>query len=179
MLYIDACVLLAVLTPEAHSCTATAFLAESSAPLAISSWNVTELHSALGLMVRTKALSQAQAEAVLQGFERSLAPGQLMLELEPQDFRNANGCLCGWVTSLRAADALHLVIAGGRGRDHRIRCRHRPGQLFTSPQHFAIPSEMLGRQAIPGHPRSDAGAAYGGHPAGRPGRAGFCPRSWL
>jgi uncharacterized protein len=43
MLYIDTCVLLAVLS-------------------------VTELHSALGLKVRTKALSPAQAEAVLQGF---------------------------------------------------------------------------------------------------------------
>jgi len=70
MLYIDTCVLLAVLS-------------------------VTELHSALGLKVRTKALSQAQAEAVLQGFERSLAPGLLMLELEPQDFRNANACQRG------------------------------------------------------------------------------------
>ena len=83
MLYIDTCVLLAVLTPEVHSAAATAFLAEASAPLAISSWSVTELHSALGLKVRTKALSQEQAEAVLEGFERSLAPGLLMLELEP------------------------------------------------------------------------------------------------
>jgi predicted nucleic acid-binding protein len=65
--------------------------------------------------VRTKALSQAQAVAVLQGFERSLAPGLLVLEQEPQDFRNANACLRGWVTSLRAADALHLAIASGRG----------------------------------------------------------------
>ena len=77
MLYIDTCVLLAVLMPEVHSAAATALFAEASVPLAISSW------------------SQAQAEAVLQGFERSLAPGLLMLELEPQDFRNANACLRG------------------------------------------------------------------------------------
>ncbi|MFM7675620.1 MAG: type II toxin-antitoxin system VapC family toxin [Synechococcus sp.] len=83
--------------------------------LPISSWSVTELHSALGLKVRTKALSQAQAEVMLQAFERSLAPGLLVLELEPQDFRNANACLRGWNTSLRAADALHLAIASGRG----------------------------------------------------------------
>jgi hypothetical protein len=103
MLYIDTCVLLAVLTPAAHSATATAFLAQASAPMAISSWSVTELHSALGLKVRTKALSHAQAEAVMQGSERSLAPDLLVLELElePQDFRNAN--------------ALHLAIASGRG----------------------------------------------------------------
>ena len=115
MLYIDTCVLLAVLTPEAHSATATAFLAEASAPLAISTWSVTELHSALGLKVRTKALSQSEAEAVLQDFARSLAPGLLMLELESQDFRNANACLRGWTTTLQAADALHLAIASGRG----------------------------------------------------------------
>jgi hypothetical protein len=70
-------VLLAVLMPEVHSAAATALFAEASVPLAISSW------------------SQAQAEAVLQGFERSLAPGLLMLELEPQDFRNANACQRG------------------------------------------------------------------------------------
>ena len=104
-----------MLLPEAHSATETAFLAEARAPLAISSWSVTELHSALGLKVRCKALSQAQAEAVLQGFKRSLAPGLLVLELDPQDFRNANVCLRGWSTSLRAADALHPAIASGRG----------------------------------------------------------------
>ena len=49
-----------------------AFLAQASGPHAISSWSVSELHSALGLKVRTKALSPSQAEAVLQGFERGL-----------------------------------------------------------------------------------------------------------
>ena len=115
MLYIDTCVLLALLTPEVHSSAATSFLAEAQAPLAISSWSITELHSALGLKVRSKALNQAQAELILQGFERSLAPGLLLLELEPQDFRNANACLRGWITTLRAADALHLAIASARG----------------------------------------------------------------
>ena len=115
MLSIDTCVRLAVLLPEMHAAAAATFLEEASAPLAISSWSVTELHAALGLKVRTKALSQAQAETVLQGYERSLAPGLLVLELEPQDFRNANACLRGWSTSLRAADALHLAIASGRG----------------------------------------------------------------
>jgi predicted nucleic acid-binding protein len=94
---------------------AAAFLAQARAPLAISNWSITELHSALGLKVRTKALSPSQAEAVLQGFERNLAPGLLVLTLEPQDFRNANACLRGWTTTLRAADALHLAIASGRG----------------------------------------------------------------
>ncbi|MCP9930588.1 type II toxin-antitoxin system VapC family toxin [Cyanobium sp. AMD-g] len=84
-------------------------------PLAISAWGATELHSALGLKVRTGALGPAQAEAVLHGIERTLAPGFLVLEVEPQDCRNADACLRGWTTTLRAADALHLAIAAGRG----------------------------------------------------------------
>jgi predicted nucleic acid-binding protein len=115
MVYVDTCVLLAALTPEANSGAAAAFLEQATAPLAISPWSATELHSALGLKVRTKALSSSQAEAVLQVFERSLTPGFLMLEVEPQDFCNANACLRGWTTALRAADALHLAIASGRG----------------------------------------------------------------
>jgi predicted nucleic acid-binding protein len=115
MLYLDTCVLLAVLMPEAHSARAAAFLEQAPGPLAISTWSVTELHSALGLKVRTRALSPPQAETVLQGFESSLAPGLLQLEPESQDFRNANACLRGWSTTLRAADALHLAIASGRG----------------------------------------------------------------
>ena len=136
MLYIDTCVLVAVLMPEAHSATAVAFLEQANAPLAISSWSITELHSALGLKVRTKALSPSQAEAVLQGFERSLAPGLLELELEPQDFRNANACLRGWRSRLRAGDALHLAIASGRG-----------ATLCSLDAPFVAAAQQLGLQA--------------------------------
>jgi predicted nucleic acid-binding protein len=115
MVYLDTCVLLAVLTPEVHSNAAASFLKQCSAPLAISPWSATEIHSALGLKVRSGALKPAQAEQVLQGFEHSLAPALLMLDLDRQDFRNANACLRGWTTTLRAADALHLAIAAGRG----------------------------------------------------------------
>ena len=71
----------------------------------------------MGAIVRAGVAAwQAQgAPDPLQGFEHGLAPGLLVLELEPQDFRNANACLRGWSTSLRAADALHLAIASGRG----------------------------------------------------------------
>jgi len=115
MLYLDTCVLLALLTPEVHSPAAAAFLAQARETLAISPWSATELHSALGLKVRTGALSTAEADRVLEGFERTLAPSLLSLDLDAQDFRNANACLRGWSTSLRAADALHLAIASARG----------------------------------------------------------------
>lgn len=98
-------------------------------PLAIGPWSTTELHSALGLKVRTKALSPPQADAVVDSFERQLAPGLLMLPLDPQDFRNADACLRGWDTALRAADALHLAIASGRGATFPLNSltHHGPG----------------------------------------------------
>lgn len=136
MLYLDTCVLLAALTPEAHSGAATAFLDQATAPLAISPWSATELHSALGLKVRTGALSPSQAEAVLEGFQRSLAPGFLMLEVQPQDFRNADACLRGWTTALRSADALHLAIAAGRG-----------ATLFSLDAPFVRVARQLGLEA--------------------------------
>ena len=143
MLYVDTCVLLAALTPEAHSDTAAAFLEQATAPLAISPWSATELHSALGLKVRTKALSPSQAEAVLQGFERSLAPGLLMLELEPQDFRNANACLRSWTPALRAADALHLAIASGRGA---ILCSL-DAPFVMAAQQLGLDAQLIGADA--------------------------------
>ncbi len=65
--------------------------------------------------MRTGGLTLEQAEAVLEGLERSLAPTLVMLEVEPQDFRNTDACLRGWSTALRAGDALHFAIAAGRG----------------------------------------------------------------
>jgi predicted nucleic acid-binding protein len=115
MLYLDTCVLLALLTPEVHSPAASAFLEQAAETLAISPWSANELHSALALKVCSGALSTTDADRVLEVFESSLAPGLLWLNLEADDFRNANACLRGWSTSLRAADALHLAIASGRG----------------------------------------------------------------
>jgi predicted nucleic acid-binding protein len=143
MLYVDTCVLLAALTPEAHSDIAAAFLGQATAQLAISPWSATELHSALGLKVRTKALSPSQAEAVLQGFERSLAPALLMLEVEPQDFRNAAACLRGWTTALRAADALHLAIASGRGA---ILCSL-DAPFVMAAQQLGLDAQLIGADA--------------------------------
>jgi predicted nucleic acid-binding protein len=115
MLYLDTCVLLAVLLPEVHSERATRFLQDATDPLAISPWTGTEVHSALGLKVRTGSLTRDQADRVLQAFEQELAPALVMQELLPVDFRHADACLRGWTTNLRAADALHLAVAAGRG----------------------------------------------------------------
>jgi hypothetical protein len=43
MLYLDTCVLLALLTPEIHSSAAVAFVQAAAAPLAISPWSAAGL----------------------------------------------------------------------------------------------------------------------------------------
>lgn len=113
-LYLDTCVLLASLTPEAHSNAAIGFLAGADQTLAISDWCETELTSALGLKIRTNQLTAEQAESVLLTFQKEMAPALERFTIVEQDFRNANGCLRGWSTALRAGDALHLAIAAGR-----------------------------------------------------------------
>ena len=83
--------------------------------MAVSSWCETELTSALGLKIRTSQLTAHQAEAVLFTYQNDMAPALEQFPLEERDLLNANGCLRGWSMALRAADALHLAIAAGRG----------------------------------------------------------------
>ena len=73
MLYIDTCVLLALLTPEVHSPAASAFLEQAAETLAISPWSATELHSALALKKGSGALGTTEADRVLVGAPRSAA----------------------------------------------------------------------------------------------------------
>lgn len=65
--------------------------------------------------MRTGGLSTDDAERVIQVYDRELVPALVMVPLESADFANADACLRGWRTGLRAGDALHLAIAAGRG----------------------------------------------------------------
>ena len=51
--------------------------------------------SALALKVRTGDFTTDEADRVIEGFESSLAPVLLWLDLEADDFRNANASACG------------------------------------------------------------------------------------
>ena len=83
--------------------------------MAGSRWCETELTSALGLKIRTNQLTAHQTEAVLFTYRNDMVPALEQFPVEERDFLNANGCLRGWSTALRAADALHLAMAAGRG----------------------------------------------------------------
>ncbi len=77
-------------------------LSAAAAPLALSPWSTTELHSALALKMRTHALSPTQADAVLRCIERHLAPGLLLLDPPPEHRRQPH-----------RSEALELRPCGG------------------------------------------------------------------
>jgi hypothetical protein len=83
---------------------------------------------------------------VLQGFASSLAPALLVLELEPQDFGNADACLRGWTTALRAGDALHLAIASGRGAS----LCSLDAPFVTAARQLGLDAQLLGTGDSPG-----------------------------
>lgn len=115
MRYVDTSVLIAYLTPEAHSSVAQAFMQSTGDRLAISSWSEVELLSALGVKLRTRQLTDVQANDVANSYSRLVAPHLDRLGVDDMDHRNAALLLSGWNTALRAGDALHLAIAAGHG----------------------------------------------------------------
>lgn len=111
MRYIDTSVIIAYLTPEAHSGVAQTFMLSAGEPLAISSWSEVELLSALGVKLRTGQLFDAQAHDVVHTYSRLVAPNLRRISVQDADLRNAALLLTGWKTGLRAGDGLHLAIA--------------------------------------------------------------------
>jgi hypothetical protein len=78
--------------------------------------------------VRTNALGTSQAEAVLLGFERSLSPALMELELEAQDFRHANACLRAWRLSCSAPGEAPAAI-----RHSAAECGRHPNVPWLGP----------------------------------------------
>lgn len=115
MRYVDTSVLLAYLMSEADSAVAEAFMLSAGSPLAISSWTEVELLSALGVKVRTKRLSKAAADDVVDMYSRLVAPQLHRISVDDADHRQAVLLLDGWRTPLRAGDGLHLAIAVAHG----------------------------------------------------------------
>jgi predicted nucleic acid-binding protein len=115
MRYVDTSVLLAYMLPEAGSTVAEAFMLSFGETLAISSWTEVELLSALGVKVRTKQLSEAAANDVINTYGRMIAPQLHRIPVEDADHRRAVILLNGWRTALRGGDGLHLAIAVAHG----------------------------------------------------------------
>ena len=111
MIYLDTSVVVALLTPEALSPRALAWLEQCRYTLISSDWLITETHSALGIKQRHHGLSPEARKAAGEHFDRLLQGGLELRSLDRDRFRQAAELLHDPALGLRAGDALHLAVA--------------------------------------------------------------------
>jgi predicted nucleic acid-binding protein len=111
MLYVDTSVLVALHTPEEKSADVSRWYAACAEELVSAAWCVSEFASALGIKQRTSQISEAEAQATWQQFERMCAGDLFLLPVEPATFHRAALLSLDVASGLRAGDALHLAAA--------------------------------------------------------------------
>lgn len=109
--YLDASLIVALLTPEAASERADAWFADQPAgSLAISPWVATEVSSALSIKVRTGALDLDRRAAALSAWNAMQSDSLLALAITDGHFEAAAAIANQHELGVRAGDALHLAI---------------------------------------------------------------------
>ncbi|MHB1111538.1 MAG: type II toxin-antitoxin system VapC family toxin [Devosia sp.] len=116
MFYLDASVLVAAYTVEAHSERALAWLGSSTrGALAISEWTITEFASAMSIKIRTGQIGIEGRNTALADFTVMAEDSLLILTIDGEHFRAATQLVKQHTTGLRAGDALHLAVANANG----------------------------------------------------------------
>lgn len=118
MIYLDTSFITPLFRAEALSAAVEACLARQAAgTLAISHWTRLEFSAVMARDVRMGVLSAREALLALEAFD-AFAGGSLhVFPLGAADYRLAERFVRDFATRLRAADALHLAIAGNQGVD--------------------------------------------------------------
>lgn len=140
MRYLDASLVVALLTPETHSARADAWFAhQEPGALCISGWVATEVASALSIKLRTGALSKDRRAAALAAWTKLRTDSLLTLAVLDQHFEVAAGFAAQHELNLRAGDALHLAIAVDGG--HALVTLDQ--SMAEAASHLGIPVEPL------------------------------------
>ncbi|MDZ7662835.1 type II toxin-antitoxin system VapC family toxin [Thiohalophilus sp.] len=114
MLYIDTSALLPYYRQEPASEQVQALFSAQQSPVLISRLTKLEVASALARWVRTRELSEAQANRIEAAFFEDCDEGRFMIKaLTVSQFDRANHWLLARKTTLRTLDALHLACAAG------------------------------------------------------------------
>lgn len=83
----------------------------------LSAWTTTEFASALGIKVRTRALTPDQVRAAWAELGHHTRRSFAVLDVSRADFELAGDLLLRIDLGLRAGDALHLAVARNAGAD--------------------------------------------------------------
>jgi predicted nucleic acid-binding protein len=133
-LYLDTSVLVAVIANEPASTRVDAWLRQqSSMALAISDWVTAEFSAALSIKLRMGTMTLEKRAAALVWMARMSRDSFMVLPVSSACFSMAAHFADNYITSLRAADALHLAICAENGL-----------KLYTLDQGLAAAGPPLG-----------------------------------
>jgi predicted nucleic acid-binding protein len=115
MAYLDTSVLASYYCPESLSNKVQRALAEVKTPV-ISSLVELELHSALAMKVRSRAMDRATAGKIAAVFQLHMADRRYrIVPIAVREYTLARSWLSTFNSSLRTLDALHLAAAFANG----------------------------------------------------------------
>jgi predicted nucleic acid-binding protein len=109
--YLDASVLVALLTDDPFTRRADAFLRENASVLIISDFAAAEFASVIARHVRTGDIMQNDAHIVFSTFDAWAARTAQRLEIRADDIAGATAFLRRLDLTLRAPDAINIAIA--------------------------------------------------------------------
>lgn len=109
--YLDASVIVPLLVHDQLSERAEAALRTVSHPVAVSDWTLAETASAIAKAVRTKMLLREAAQKALASMDLWVGRAAIRVEVLSADIREADLIIRRLSSSLRAPDALHVVVA--------------------------------------------------------------------
>jgi uncharacterized protein len=133
MAYLDTSILGSYYCPEELSAVVNRELTGLH-ELVISPLVEVEFCSLAALKVRTREMNRAAAQSALGLFRQHLEEGYFrIVDVGPREYDTARTWLCGFKTSLRALDALHLACAFVHGQ-----------QFWTTDKPLAHAAESLG-----------------------------------
>ena len=131
--YLDASVLVALLTADGLTARADAFLRANTPMLIVSDFAAAEFASAVARWVRTRDITVEEAQKGFLAFDSWTAQATLREETAAADIRAAEAFLRRLDLGLRTADALNIAIA------QRVRAA-----LATFDQRMASSARVLG-----------------------------------
>ena len=132
-LYLDASVLVALLTNDALTPRADAFMRNNTPVLIISDFAATEFASAIARRVRTSEITANEARAGFSAFDVWVGRATRREQINSTDITVAEAFLRRLDLNLRTADAINIAIA-----------QRAAAALFTFDEKMASSARLLG-----------------------------------